>query len=1017
MQNLPDNTAIINSLSFADDMISKSYLSRLSSATIMDPSEEERDLSVEKNMGFWKVSKLVVNKKEYFSEQLTSSLNAANTLGGSIVSIIKSIDGIPEIFIGVLTKQNRSNTTITKSTINAFDSALSGNLSGSEFLRLSTDKVESMLKEFECSNAVCSISGIPAFRDNAQNDILKYAQGIEHLLDSMQGQNFTVVAIADPISNQSTEQMRQGYELLYSQLSSLLKTQVIMNESDSQSLSKAQSSSITNSISKGIALTQSKSHTDGKFSAFSLGATAGINLGILASLNIGHSTGKNNAVTTGNTSTDSRGESTAVGTTNTSSVSTSKSIGKSIQLTYENRMAQSLLEKINKQLSRLDACKSLGAFECAVYVLAEEQTVARSAASNLNALLRAGDSYIENSVINTWGKSNDVNKLKQALQCLAHPRFKLDDDYKAFSNSNDLYLTASAVMTGKEATLLLGLPRQSVSGLPVLEMTPFGRSVPNLNYNKSGINIGKISHMSKTECNDVVLDTNSLAAHTFITGSTGSGKSNTIYRILDDLTAKNIPFLVIEPAKGEYKHVFGNRPNISVLATNAAKAPLLKINPFKFPADIHVLEHIDRLIEIFNVCWPMYAAMPAVLKDAVECAYKSCGWDLTNSVNRSSMQLYPSFADVLQQLHNVIDRSAFSQELKSNYIGALVTRVKSLTNGINGQIFCLDELGDELLFEQSCIIDLSRISSIETKALIMGIIIMRLQEHRLSSGYMNSPLRHVTVLEEAHHLLKRTSVEQSTESSNILGKSVEMLTNAIAEMRTYGEGFIIADQSPSMLDLSAIRNTNTKIILRLPDLTDRTLVGSAAGLTDDQVIELAKLPTGVAAVYQNNWLEPVLCSIERANISDKLYTYNNIDASPSTLKQDIIRYLLKSTTSENVEIDIDQLKETIANSNITADTKNIIFKAMTAKRVDMKKIIPAIAGLFNVDEILTYAPEAQNIDEWNDIILSRADFPLDEMSKECRDIVLFCIVSHRYEKNDNERLDAWMQHMQGRFLG
>src|SRR5699024_7353924 len=115
---------------------------------------------------------------------------------------------------------------------------------------------------------------------------------------------------------------------------------------------------------------------------------------------------------------------------------------------------------------------------------------------------------------------------------------------------------------------------------------------------------------------------------------------------------------------------------------------------------------------------------------------------------------------------------------------------------------------------------------------------------------MNVALNHVTVLEEAHNLLKRTSTEQSTEGSNLLGKSVEMLTNAIAEMRTYGEGFIIADQAPGMLDMAVIRNTNTKIIMRLPEYSDRELVGRAAGLKDEQIVELSKLNKGVAAIYQ-----------------------------------------------------------------------------------------------------------------------------------------------------------------------
>lgn len=128
------------------------------------------------------------------------------------------------------------------------------------------------------------------------------------------------------------------------------------------------------------------------------------------------------------------------------------------------------------------------------------------------------------------------------------------------------------------------------------------------------------------------------------------------------------------------------------------------------------------------------------------------------------------------------------------------------------------------------IIDLSRIGSSETKSLLMGILVLKLQEYRMSQAEMNSSLRHLTVLEEAHNLLKRTSTEQSSESSNLLGKSVEMLANAIAEMRTYGEGFIIADQAPGLLDLSVIRNTNTKIIMRLPDFSDRELVGRSANL-------------------------------------------------------------------------------------------------------------------------------------------------------------------------------------------
>jgi hypothetical protein len=307
----------------------------------------------------------------------------------------------------------------------------------------------------------------------------------------------------------------------------------------------------------------------------------------------------------------------------------------------------------------------------------------------------------------------------------------------------------------------------------VLEMAAFGREVSahweNANTAKYGdkITLGSIYHMGKAEEKvPVVLSKHSLASHTFITGSTGSGKSNTVYKLLEEARQVGAVFLVIEPAKGEYKQVFGGKDGVSVYGTNPALTPLLRINPFAFPngnadakENIHILEHLDRLVEIFNVCWPMYAAMPAVLKDAIESAYEKAGWDLRTSQCLSGTPHYPAFADVVDSIKKIIDSSEYSDENKGNYKGALVTRLKSLCNGINGMIFTNDELSNEELFDENVIVDLSRVGSMETKALIMGLLVMKLQEYRMTSGKMNADLQHITVLEEAHNLLKRTSTE------------------------------------------------------------------------------------------------------------------------------------------------------------------------------------------------------------------------------------------------------------------
>jgi hypothetical protein len=365
--------------------------------------------------------------------------------------------------------------------------------------------------------------------------------------------------------------------------------------------------------------------------------------------------------------------------------------------------------------------------------------------------------------------------------------------------------------------------------------------------------------------------------HTFITGSTGSGKSNAVYQILTELRQDKIPFLVVEPAKGEYKDVFGHLPDVRVFSTNPNVAQLININPFMFPESIHVLEHVDGLVEIFSVCWPMYDAMPAFFKDAILKSYEAIGWDLGSSTFEGNEIEYPDFEVLTEQLDELIGNSDYASDIKSNYRGALLTRVKSLTVGLNKSIFTNDQTPYDQLFDHNCILDISRVKSTETKALIMGLMVYMLNEYRVDQKNENNVgLRHVTVLEEAHNLLKNTKGGES----ELIGKSIEMLTNTIAEIRTYGEGFIIVDQSPSSVDIAAIKNTNTKIVLRTPEAGDREAVGRSMGLTDDQVNEIATLPSGVAVVYQNNWISPVLTMIDKARVIEKNYVHPR----PSVIK-------------------------------------------------------------------------------------------------------------------------------------
>ena len=427
--------------------------------------------------------------------------------------------------------------------------------------------------------------------------------------------------------------------------------------------------------------------------------------------------------------------------------------------------------------------------------------------------------------------------------------------------------------------------------------------------------------MGRCESRKVKLDLNSFTSHCFITGSTGTGKSNTTYCLLERFLDNHIPFLVIEPAKGEYKTAFGGVEGIDVFTTNPLIGQMLKMNPFRFDPGIHILEHLDRLIEIFNACWEMYAAMPAILKDAVEKSYIKKGWDLFHSVfTGEGDPEYPDFTDLLEMLPEVIRSSGYSSDTQGDYTGALVTRVKSLTNGISGQIFCDSyDIEDKRLFDGNVIVDLSRVGSSETKSLLMGLLVLKLSEYRMSNAQeANSALKHITVMEEAHNLLKRGN--PASAGSSLITKSVEMICNNIAEMRTYGEGFVIVDQSPTAVDIAAIKNTNTKILMRLPEMEDCKAVANAVSLDEDQTRELSKLSTGVAVVMQNNWLEAVLTKIDRASeLYGKVYRPESFETMRK-VKGEIVMELIHQFYDKK-QMDYESLEHLVRGSELTSDKK------------------------------------------------------------------------------------------------
>lgn len=992
-----------NALNLVDDVVLKSYLKRLDSMDIASMPEAE---GVDSSIVLFKINRMVYEEDEFATDKFISAISSMSFADCSVFLVIDGYRDKTDFYMGV--KNNDSKRT-TVSVADTFKSSLVGQFPGIDIEDCSiidrgknSSLQEQVLRRISNASSLSSYVGIPAFKDeDGKYDNKNYVQGTEKLAQAMQGKRYTAIILASNLTTDVVTEIRNGYETIYSQLSPMSTQQLAystneslanaINRSKGVTQGKTKTQTIGESHTNGTSNSHSKSDSETKKSKIAVGSSvlggflaavgtglritgagAAIGLPLMAAggamsafgaAGKSKTSGTTDTYGTSQSDTENRSMSDAEShsETFTDSLGKTATIGssKNYTLTIHNKHIEELMKRIDQELERISMSESTGLWSVASYFFSYDNDFAsaESAATIFKSIMQGEESGVETSAINSWiDNSQNMKMLTNSVCHLSHPVFWNN----LTVNGENIKVENSSLLSSKELAMLLSLPHKSVPGFPVVEHVSLAKEVIRNNESlmKREVSLGCIFDLGKayTE-NRVKLDVKSLTQHIFVTGSTGCGKSETIYKLINETKQVGTKFLVIEPAKGEYKNVFGD---VNVFGTNPLIMPLLRINPFSFPTGVHVLEHIDRLTEIFNVCWPMYSAMPAVLKKAMLDAYESCGWDLRLSVNRLSQgeDVYPSFLDLFLSLEKVITESAYSEEVKSNYSGALLTRVESLTNGLNGEIFSVNELSNMVLFDENCIIDLSRVGSQETKSLIMGILIMRLSEYRMTGANTpNSALKHLTVLEEAHNILKRVSTEQSQEGSNMAGKSVEMITNAIAEMRTYGEGFVIVDQSPTSVDKAAIKNTNTKIVMRLPDEDDRKVSGKAAGMNDKQIDEIAKLPTGVAVVYQNDWVSPVLCKIDRMENSRVIFNEQKDSILELNSENDInyiIEFLLAGQT-ENTQkaFDVIQIEKSVRAFNMPSKVRMALLDTIEEYKKNNHISLWNSVSIYDLSSLLT----------------------------------------------------------------
>jgi uncharacterized protein len=380
--------------------------------------------------------------------------------------------------------------------------------------------------------------------------------------------------------------------------------------------------------------------------------------------------------------------------------------------------------------------------------------------------------------------------------------------------------------------------------------------------------LGTVLDWNRVPAGELAVSQASLNRHAFVCGATGAGKSQTVRGLLEAATAQGIPWLVVEPAKAEYRLMAARLPGTEVIRIRPGDLadPPAGINPLepapgpdgaRFPLQTHA----DLVRALFLAAFEADEPFPQVLAAALTRCYENAGWDMVTGepVRPGQPPAYPALEDLQATAIQIVEEIGYGREITDNVRGFVAVRISSLRLGTTGRFL---QGGHPLdfgrLLKANVVFEIEDVGDDRDKAFLMGTVLIRLTEHlrlrQRAEGASAPRLRHLSVFEEAHRLLRQPHGTAAGPAAH----AVEMFAGLLAEIRAYGEGLIIAEQIPAKLVPDVIKNTAIKIVHRLPAADDRQAVGATMNLTDDQSAYLVTLAPGEAAVFTDGMDYPVL---------------------------------------------------------------------------------------------------------------------------------------------------------------
>lgn len=836
---------------------------------------------------------------------------------------------------------------------NLLKSAIRGNFRGSKIEEVSPEEMleifDRMQTNSENKNLIrkyANVIGTPGINESEDK---KSFQGVDRLVDVMQGEDFGLCILAKPLSKRAIKKIEDDLYQIYNSLSTFSKIslQEGENQSAGTSISKGTSESVSSGKNKSIGTNSSKtagisettgtnetktagstkgtnyseSQTEGKSwgktegrnegtsktkgtntgtssgsssnsqnSGTSNSATEnwgtsrsenegtssskGTNTGYSKSENISKTKGNNASIGTSQSKTAGTSETTGTNSSTTkginNSVNESKTTGSSQNVSKDiiNKKAADYVKYIDEMLLPIiDYGKSKGLYLTTTFIFADNNSQLQKLGNTIKSLYsgkKGNKNPLEFEILETDDKKIDYFKNFQIPECVSY------DDENALTLKSH-FVENDEVSLGNwyspnELGLIAGLPEKEVVGLALNEEVEFGLNAKTPEKGEELISLGKLVQSGNEIDTKVYLEKSAFNKHIFITGVTGTGKTTTCQKLLLE---SELPFLVIEPAKTEYRILMNNpkTEDILIFTLGNDKVAPFRLNPFEFFEGESITSRVDMLKAAMEASFDMEAAIPQIIESAMYSCYEDYGWNIDTDENEKfdnpydgGVYSFPTLEDLLNKIETEVTKHNFDDRLKKDYIGSITARLQGLLVGSKGQMLNSRRSIDfRELIEKKVVLEIEGIKNGTEKSLVMGFILTNLCEALRAKYNKDKHFKHITLIEEAHRLLSKYTPGDSLNKKN----SVETFADMLAEVRKYGESLIIADQIPNKMTPEVLKNTNTKIVHKIFAEDDKEAIGNTISLSKEQKDFLSSLPTGRAIVFSQSWTKAVQVQIER----------------------------------------------------------------------------------------------------------------------------------------------------------